>query len=64
MRPYLDSPDDAVLLAPREMSVDGEPMPYSPADIIVHVMLHERQHHGGLSTLLYPLGVDIPDRPG
>jgi uncharacterized damage-inducible protein DinB len=57
---YLDSLDDAVLLAPREMSVDGEPMLYSPADIFVHVMLHERQHHGNLNTLLYQLGVDIP----
>ena len=60
MRMYLDSLDDAVLLAPREMSVDGEPMLYSPADIFVHVRLHERQHHGDLNTLLYQLGVDIP----
>jgi len=47
-------------MAPREMSIDGEPMLYSPADIFVHVLLHERQHHGDLNTLLYQLGVEIP----
>ena len=60
MRVYLDSLDDAVLLAPREMSVDGEPMLYSPADIFVHLMLHERQHHGYLNTLLPQRGAEIP----
>ena len=60
MRTYLDSLDEDELSAQREMSVDGEPMLYSPADIFVHVMLHERQHHGDLNTLLYQLGVEIP----
>jgi uncharacterized damage-inducible protein DinB len=60
MRMYLDSQDDAALLTPREMSIDGEPMLYSPADIFVHVLLHERHHHGDLNTLLHQLGVDIP----
>jgi len=26
----------------------------------VHVLLHERQHHGDVNTLLYQLGIEIP----
>ncbi len=59
-RGYLDSLDDAELTTRREMTVDGEPRLYRPADILVHVMLHERQHHGDLNTLLYQLGIDVP----
>lgn len=59
-RDYLDSLGEGELLTPREMNVDGEPRVYSPADIFVHVMLHERQHHGDVNTLLYQLGADIP----
>jgi uncharacterized damage-inducible protein DinB len=60
LRESLDSLDDASLSTPREMDVDGEPIRYSPADIFVHVLLHERQHHGDLNTLLYQLGVEPP----
>jgi uncharacterized damage-inducible protein DinB len=59
-REYLDSLDDGELSTPREMNVDGETLVYSPADILVHVLLHERQHHGDLNTLLYQLGIEIP----
>ena len=59
-RSYLDSLGDDELLAPREMDVDGEAIAYSPADILVHVLLHERQHHGDLNTLLYQLGIEGP----
>ena len=59
-RDYLDSLGAEELLTPREMSVDGKPKRYSPADIFVHAMLHERQHHGDLSTLLYQHGVEPP----
>jgi uncharacterized damage-inducible protein DinB len=59
-RAYLDSLDDEELLTPREMNVDGEMIGYSPADIFVHAMLHERQHHGDLNTLLYQHGVEVP----
>jgi uncharacterized damage-inducible protein DinB len=44
----------------REMNVDGKPLRYSPADIFVHVVLHERQHHGDLNTLLYQHGIEVP----
>ena len=59
-REYFDSLGDDELVTPREMNVDGETMRYSPADIFVHALLHERQHHGDLNTLLYQLQIDIP----
>jgi len=59
-REYLDSLGDGELLTPYEMNIDGEPMLYSPADIFVHALLHERQHHGDVSTLLYQLGIEPP----
>lgn len=70
-REFLDSLSDEVLMSPREMNIDGKPMPYSPAEIFVHVLLHEREHHGDLNTLLYQLGIEpimveyrfsLPDR--
>jgi hypothetical protein len=33
---------------------------YSPADIFAHTLLHERQHHGDVHTLLYQLGIEVP----
>ena len=59
-RAYLDSMAEEELLTPREMNVDGETLLYSPADIFVHVFLHERQHHGDVNTLLYQHGVEVP----
>jgi uncharacterized damage-inducible protein DinB len=59
-RGYFDSLDDAELATPREMNVDGEPLWYSPADILAHVLLHERQHHGDVHTLMYQLDIEVP----
>jgi uncharacterized damage-inducible protein DinB len=59
-REYLDSLGDDELSTSREMNIDGETLVYTPADILVHVLLHERQHHGDLNTLLYQLGIEIP----
>jgi uncharacterized damage-inducible protein DinB len=59
-REYLDSLGNGELLTPREMNVDGETLLYRPADIFVHVLLHERQHHGDVNTLLYQLGIEAP----
>ncbi len=59
-RGYLESLGDDELMTPREMNVDGETLRYRPVDIFVHALLHERQHHGDLNTLLYQLGVEIP----
>ena len=59
-REYVDSLDDDELTTAREMDVDGETKWYSPADVVVHTLLYERQHHGDLNTLLYQLGIEIP----
>ncbi len=59
-RGYFDSLSDAELMAPREMNIDGDMLAFSPADIFTHVLLHERGHHGDLSTLLYQVGVEPP----
>ena len=59
-RRYLESLDDETLNTPRTMTVDGEPRRYSPAEVLAHTMLHERQHHGELNTLLSQLGREIP----
>ena len=59
-RGYLGSLADDELLTPREMNVDGGTLLYRPADIFVHVFLHERQHHGDLNTLLYQHGIEVP----
>ncbi len=59
-RDYLESLSDNELTTPREMNIDGEMFLYSPADILVHVLLHERGHHGDISTLLYQIGVEPP----
>jgi uncharacterized damage-inducible protein DinB len=42
------------------MNVDGAAMRYSPAEVFSTVLLHERQHHGDLNTLLYQFGREIP----
>ena len=42
------------------MNIDGERMPYSPATIFGHVLLHELRHHGDLNTLFYQLGAEGP----
>jgi len=59
-RESLDSFSDSELAAERPMSIDGETLLYSPADIFVHVLLHERGHDGDISTLLYQIGMEPP----
>ena len=59
-RYYFDSLSDDDLLTVGEMNVDGETRRYSPGEKVAHTLLHERQHHGDLNTLLYQLGLEIP----
>jgi uncharacterized damage-inducible protein DinB len=42
------------------MNVDGDMLVYSPAEIFAHAMLHGRQHHGDVNTLLSQLGIEVP----
>ena len=55
---YLDSLDDKELTTPRNMNIDGELISHAPADILSLLLLHEREHHGDLNTLLYQSGVE------
>jgi len=59
-REYLDSLSDKELTTPREMNIDGDQMSYAPADILTLLLLHEREHHGDINTLLYQMGVEPP----
>jgi uncharacterized damage-inducible protein DinB len=59
-REYLDSLSDSELATPRQMNIDGDILAFSRADILAHVLLHERQHHGDINTLLYQMGVEAP----
>jgi len=55
-REHLESLSDEELRTPREMDIDGETIQYSPPEIFAHALVHEREHHGDLNTLLYQLG--------
>jgi len=55
---YLDSLSDEQLTTPRDMNIDGAALSYAPADILALLLLHEREHHGDLNTLLYQMGVE------
>jgi uncharacterized damage-inducible protein DinB len=59
-RASLEALNDHQLATPREVNVDGESIWYSRADVFAHTLLHERQHHGDLNTLLYQLGIEVP----
>lgn len=65
---HLDSLSDAELTSRSwttssdgsEVSNDGEKLIYSPADLLANVLLHEQEHHGDINTLLYQMGVEVP----
>jgi uncharacterized damage-inducible protein DinB len=59
-RRYLDALEDRELTTVRPMRVDSVKRRYSPAEVFATVLLHERQHHGDLNTLLYQLDREIP----
>jgi hypothetical protein len=46
----------------REFDIDGAAIPYSYAELLTHLALHERGHHGDLTTLFYQLRMEI-ERP-
>lgn len=54
----LGSFTDDALTAVRDFDIDGEMFPYSPGELLTHLLLHERGHHGDFMTLLYQLGVE------
>lgn len=56
----LGSLGDGDLQQVRPFEIDGTRVPYSYAELLVHLALHERGHHGDANTLLYQQGIDVP----
>ena len=58
MRRVLDSTSDQELSAPKQPGWRSSLK--TPSDVVAHVLLHERGHHGDVSTLFFALGVEMP----
>lgn len=58
LREALDEWTDDELSVIHEVDVDGEPLRYSRGDLVTHLLLHERGHHGDVTTLFWQLGID------
>jgi len=54
----LESFSDEELQEIRTFDIDGEKMPYSYGELLAHVALHERGHHGDVTTLFSQLGIE------
>lgn len=51
---------DAEIHAVHDVDVDEILIPYSRAELMAHLLLHERGHHGDVTTLFYQLGLEVP----
>jgi uncharacterized damage-inducible protein DinB len=62
MRQILDESDGRALSEPETAMRRENPAstPASRADILTHILLHERGHHGDVATALSALGVEAP----
>jgi len=58
LQAHLESWSDAELGEQHEVNVDGEPVRYTRGELVVHLLLHERGHHGDVTTLFWQLGID------
>jgi len=57
---FLDSLSDEELARIQDFEIGGDVIRYSHAELLTHLLLHERGHHGDLNTLLYQLGAEVP----
>lgn len=57
---FLDSLSDEELARVQDFNIDGDTIRYSYGELLTHLLLHERGHHGDLSTLFYQLGMEMP----
>src|SRR5574341_97254 len=57
---FLGSLSDTELLKVQDFDIDGDTVRYSYGELLTHLLLHERGHHGDLSTLFYQLGLETP----
>lgn len=58
LQSHLEAWTDADLRELHDVDVDGEPLRYSRAELITHLLLHERGHHGDVTTLVWQLGLE------
>ena len=58
----LQSLSDDELQEIRTFDIRGDKMPYSYGELLTHVALHERGHHGDVTTLFWQLGIDATRR--
>jgi len=58
LRSNLEAWTDADLRERHAIDVDGERLQYSRGELITHLLLHERGHHGDVTTLFWQLGFD------
>lgn len=58
LRSALERWDDGGLAEQHDVDVDGESIRYSRGELITHLLLHERGHHGDVTTLFWQLGIE------
>ena len=58
LRARVEGWSESELASPHEVEVYGEPLRYSRSDLILHILLHERGHHGDVTTLFWQLGIE------
>ncbi|MEO8456638.1 MAG: DinB family protein [Chloroflexota bacterium] len=59
-RAYLESLSDAELQADRDVPTwEGQVLRYTPAEVLSHILVHARAHHGDLYTLYHQLELDV-----
>jgi uncharacterized damage-inducible protein DinB len=58
LRAGIDRWSDDELQELLDVDVDRSPLRYSRAELILHLLLHERGHHGDVTTLFWQLGIE------
>lgn len=63
LRTAIESTPDDALVAQSEAMLPGTPQEFrvSPADVIAHILLHERGHFGDVATLIHAHGGSAPN---
>jgi uncharacterized damage-inducible protein DinB len=56
-RAYFDALSDEDLQVDRDVDTLDGVLRFTPAEVLAHVVWHERAHHGDVSTLFYQLGL-------
>lgn len=59
LREQLEVWSDDTLADVWDVNVDGEVLRYSRGELVAHLLLLERGHHGDVTTLLWQLNIDV-----